>query len=154
MSDLPGTRMQAPCPSPKSGRSCSCCSLDEASKDTYAAVHGAKHTEDPSVSPGDAGAKRTSDSLPGVMQRSNSTPEERKRLATSSWKLVRHCSAVAIGTPLNKRKMSKKKKKAALQVMPSEDLHVYSGSLEKKVDLCQSFVRNAYLSASCIIHLP
>jgi hypothetical protein len=105
------------------------------------------------VSPGDAGAKRTSDSLPGVMQRSNSTPEEGKRSATSNWKLVRHCSAVAIGSfRENKSKMSKKKKKAALQVMPSEDLHVYSGSLEKKVDLCQSFVRNAYLSASCIIH--
>jgi len=34
---------------------------------------------------------------------------------------------------------SHKQKKAALQVMPSEDLYVFSGSLEKKVDLCQSF---------------
>ena len=64
---------------------------DEAAdcSDASGAVHGAKHTEDPSVSPGDAGAKRTSDSLPAVMQRSNSTPEEGKRSATSNWKLVR-----------------------------------------------------------------
>ena len=57
----------------------------------------------------------------------------------------------AIGTPLNKSsmhstvlaradgspcKMLQKQKKSALQVMPSEDLYVFSGSLEKKVDLC------------------